>query len=206
MAEPLREYFADVDATDIHDYGYGSTFDFLANDKPTYFEWIITNPPFGDLTEQFVLKALTQTRVGAAMFVRLQWLESIGRYEAIFRDHPPTLIAFFAERVNLCKGRWDPKGGTATAYIWLVWIRGAAPRAPFWIPPGQREALTRPDDAARFTAHPVQRRSDVGPPHDPETGEIHSSDAVATSLADGVGAPALVSGTPGAGALWPHAD
>jgi len=92
------------------------------------------------------------------MFVRLQWLESVGRYETIFRDHPPTLIAFFAERVNLCKGRWEPDGTTATAYIWLVWIKGAAPRPPFWIPPGQREALTQPDDAERFTAHPVIKK------------------------------------------------
>ena len=91
------------------------------------------------------------------MFVRLQWLESVGRYETIFRDHPPTVIAFFAERVNLCKGEWNPNGTTATAYIWLVWVIGTPPYAPFWIPPGQREALTYPDDAERFTCHPVRK-------------------------------------------------
>jgi len=37
-----------------------------------------------------------------------------------------------------------------TAYIWLVWIKGAEPRAPFWIPPGCREGLTKPEDAKRF--------------------------------------------------------
>ena len=47
-------------------------------------------------------------------------------------------------------GRWDADGVTMTAYIWLVWIKGAEPRAPFWIPPGCREALTKPDDAKRF--------------------------------------------------------
>jgi hypothetical protein len=54
--------------------------------------------------------------------------------------------------VNLCKGRWDPDGGTATAYCWLVWIKGVSPRPPFWIPPGCRKALTLPTDRERFAA------------------------------------------------------
>lgn len=161
IAEVLREYTDDIIATDVYDYGYGQVYDFLkqkllaADDRP---DWIITNPPFGDKTEAFVLRSLEYAQIGIAMFVRLQWLETIGRYEHIFRDHPPTLIAFFAERVNLCKGRWQPDGGTATAYIWLVWIKGQAPRAPMWIPPGQQEAWTRPTDASQFTASPVRRR------------------------------------------------
>ncbi len=157
IAEVLAERFAQVAATDIHDYGYADyILDFLDPAAPAIdADWIITNPPFGDKSEAFTLKALRLARVGVAMFVRLQWLETIGRYETIFRDTPPTLIAFFAERVPLCKGRWDPDGDTATAYVWLVWVRGSAPRAPFWIPPGCRERLTRPDDAARFTARPV---------------------------------------------------
>jgi hypothetical protein len=162
MAEVLREYSSDVLATDVFDYRYGdAVLDFtngLEASAHTDRDFIVTNPPFGDKSEAFVLQALQRARVGVAMFVRLQWLETIGRYERIFRDNPPTLIAFFAERVNLCKGRWDPEGGTATAYIWLVWIKGEAPRAPFWIPPGCREALTRPDDAKRFTQRPVAKR------------------------------------------------
>lgn len=163
MAEVLQEYFGAGLATDIHDYGYGERHDFLAQTGTeggggTPADWIITNPPFNDKTEAFVLRALDLATIGVAMFVRMQWLETIGRYERLFRDRPPTLIAFFCERVNLCKGRWEPDGSTATAYIWLVWIKGASPRAPFWIPPGCREHLTNPDDADRFTAHPVVRR------------------------------------------------
>jgi hypothetical protein len=30
-----------------------------------------------------------------------------------------------------------------------------APLPPFWIPPGQRKALTRPDDTQRFSTAPV---------------------------------------------------
>lgn len=160
IAEVLAEYADDILASDVFDYGYGQVQDFLSYNgdaEKTGVDWIITNPPFGDKTEAFVLKALDLARIGVAMFVRLQWLETIGRYERLFRDKPPTLIAFFCERVNLCKGRWDPAGGTATAYIWLVWVKGAKPQAPFWIPPGCKRDLTRPDDAARFTAHPVTK-------------------------------------------------
>jgi hypothetical protein len=178
IAEVLCEYVKPehVFASDIFEYGYGdagSKYDYL---NPLNImsgpDWVVTNPPFGDKTELFVLRAIKEACVGAAMFVRLQWLESIGRYENIFRDYPPTLIAFFAERVNLCKGRWDPDGTTATAYIWLIWIKGAKPQAPFWIPPGRREALTHADDAERFTAQPVIKRAAALPPHNPETGEI----------------------------------
>jgi len=158
IGEVLREYFGDVHGSDVHEYGYGDVADFLDPTVGAKPDWIITNPPFGDKTEAFVLRALEFAKVGVAMFVRLQWLETIGRYERLFRDRPPTLIAFFCERVNLCKGRWDPEGSTATAYIWLVWVKGAAPRAPFWIPPGRREVLSRPDDVGRFTAHPVIRK------------------------------------------------
>lgn len=162
IAEVLNEYSPRVLATDVFDYGYGDrTLDFLneleASAEAGKHDFIITNPPFKEKGEAFVLQALKRAKLGVAMFLRLQWLETIGRYENVFRDNPPTLIAFFAERVNLCKGRWDPEGGTATAYMWLIWLKGDEPFPPFWIPPGCREALTRPDDAARFTQRPVAK-------------------------------------------------
>jgi hypothetical protein len=161
MAEVLAEYFGRVVASDIHDYGYGHTANFLGDIVPGTDDWIITNPPFGKDAEAFVLRALEFARVGVAMFLRLQWLETNGRFERVFLPHPPALIAQFAERVPLHKGRWEPDGDTATAYLWIVWLKLRAGRNTrfMWIPPGQREALTKPDDAERFTAHPVIRRS-----------------------------------------------
>ncbi len=171
IAEVLAEYASPVHATDIFDYGCGNpVLDFLSEEADRYVaNWIITNPPFGDNAIKFVDRALSLASVGVAMFFRSQWaVEGIERYEQIFRDRPPTLCAFFVERVNLCKGRWDPDGSTATAYCWLVWKKNARPHPPFWIPPGCRETLTRPDDAARFTSHPVIRKESF----DPTTGEV----------------------------------
>lgn len=163
MAEVLEEYFGDVIATDVRDYGYNDrALDFLDDqinpvDVIGPVDWIITNPPFDDKAEAFALRALDVAKAGVAIFVQLRWLESVGRYERLFSKYPPTLLAFFAERVNLCMGRWDPDGTTATAYMWIVWVKGRQPQAPFWIPPGQREALEHADDRERFTCHPVKR-------------------------------------------------
>jgi hypothetical protein len=152
MSDVLAEY-ATVIASDIASYRpQQKVQDFLDTTvEAPKADWIITNPPFGDRTTQFVLRGFRTARVGIALFVRSQWaVEGIKRYERIFRDHPPTCRAFFMERVPLCKGRWDPDGSTATAYCWLVWVRGKKPMPPFDIPPGCRKALTRPTDRQRF--------------------------------------------------------
>lgn len=151
MAEPLKEYFREVLATDIEDRGYQECIaDFLACDHPQNSDWIITNPPFGDKTEKFILKALSLDVTGVAMFTRLQMLEGTGRYERIYKNRPPSLVAFFSERVPIHKGRWVVNGDTMTAYAWLLWIKGMEPQPPFWIPPGCRAALSKPEDAARL--------------------------------------------------------
>lgn len=191
IAAVIDEYADRVIATDVFDYGYGAVQDFLAVDlDPPQVDWIVTNPPFSDLAMQFVDRSLSMLRqgrvsTGVAMFFRSQWaVEGIERYEEIFRDHPPTLCAFFVERVNLCKGRWDPDGSTATAYCWLIWLRDGKPLPTFWVPPGCRVALSKSEDRERFTAHPVMGNpiaaSDEG--FDPETGEIFDSPPTKAAL------------------------
>jgi len=174
MAAVIGEFArGPIVASDIFNYGYGTApHDFL-HDKPlSAADWIITNPPFA-LACEFVLRALDLAGEGAAMLVRTQWIEGVGRYEKLFRDRPPALYAPFVERVPMVKGRWDPDASTATSYAWFVWgaagsardlrscstrslrtsarLRSSLPRI-FWIPPGCRVGLTRPDDRERFAA------------------------------------------------------
>ena len=160
MADVLREYFRFVQASDLYAYGHShSGWNFLTMERPEQYDWIITNPPFGAKTIPFILRAIKLARVGVAMFLRLQVLETVGRYEKIFKPHPPTVIAPFVERVNLCKGIWNPDGGTATAYCWIVWMKGRKPLPMFWIPPGRKVALTHADDRARFAAWSLPRKA-----------------------------------------------
>lgn len=188
MAEVLREYVPLVHASDIHDYGYAGlqVLDFLSAAVAAAADWQITNPPFGDLTLPFVAQMISLSRVGAAAFVRTQWAcEGVGKYERLYRERPPTLAAFFMERAPVHRGRWVPDGDTMTAYCWLVWLHGQAPRAPLWIPPGQRTARERGGDAEHFTLQPVPRRDvRLDGPVDLITGEIAGTETAYPAGAD----------------------
>lgn len=134
---------------------------------PVFADWIITNPPFAPAAD-FLKRAIVRARVGVALLLRMQWLESDGRYGPVFLDRPPALVAQFVERVPMCEGGWDPQLSTASAYAWFVWLREepdlAAPwrlpsdRRPghldlFLIPPGQQRRLTRDGDRALAARH-----------------------------------------------------
>jgi len=149
MSRALAEYFDTVRSFDVHGYGYGYVDDFLASSwSDGTFDWVITNPPF-KAAEDFVARALPIARHGVAVLVRTVFIESIGRWERLFRDNPCTAFAQFVERVPIVKGRVDPKATTATGYAWLVWDKLASEHSRIvWIPPS-RKALERRDDYDR---------------------------------------------------------
>lgn len=162
MSEVLLEYFSTVYASDVHDYGRGYAVGSFVGEGADVARWpdgddnggpdfIITNPPF-NLAVEFAERGLREANIGVALLLRSVWMESKDRYERIFRDRPPTTIAVFCERVPMTKGRWDPEASTATSYAWFVWRKAEMGQGTrlVWIPPGQRQALERPDDRKRF--------------------------------------------------------
>lgn len=166
MARPLREYYAAVKASDIHDYGYAGhqkTVDFLwpgsSNDVGGDIDWVITNPPFR-LAEQFIERAFDLNLDGFALLMRTSFLESEGRHSSIFSRFAPDVVAQFSERVVMHKGKIvDPnvavlvldkasgemvlrKPSTATSYMWFVWLNGRQRNTRstlVWIPPCRAE-------------------------------------------------------------------
>jgi hypothetical protein len=146
MARPLQEYFYQVCAADVFDYGAGyQVNDYLFGPEPTVVDWTITNPPFR-LAQQFIARALATSTAGVAMIVRSAFLEGGARYRELFSQTPPTLVLQFSERVVMHKGKLAPKGSTATAYCWLVWeMRSAKPTHLQWIAPC-RKRLEVPED------------------------------------------------------------
>ena len=148
MAKVLKEYFKTVQSSDAFSYGYGQVRDFVEEpyDVDT-FDWVITNPPFR-LAEDFVRLSLPIARKGVAILARTVFLESVGRYQGIFRQFPPAKFAQFVERVPMVKGRLDIKASTATGYAWLVWEKQTSdlPRL-MWVPPC-RKSLERHSDYA----------------------------------------------------------
>lgn len=147
MVRPLREYFNDVRASDIYDYGAGfEVADFLMPTVEDRRDWIFTNPPFR-LAAQFAARCRDlEPRYGYGLLVRSAFLEGVDRYETLFKPYPPAIIAQFVERVPMVKGRHDPNASTATSYTWLVWLTGARDTKFVWIPPCRRQ-LQKPTDA-----------------------------------------------------------
>ena len=152
MVKVLQERFSDARGADIFDYGKGyRVADFLHPAARIFADWIVTNPPFNSATA-FARTALRQARRGVALLVRTGFLESEERYR-LFAHQRPTLIAHYAERVPMHRGRWAVNGKTATAYCWVVWAhKPVLDTLTVWIPPGRRQALSSPDDFARFGA------------------------------------------------------
>lgn len=144
MVKPLREYFEAVEAADIHDYGAGFPVRDYLFGASAPVDWTITNPPFR-LAEQFILKALDESRHGVAVIVRSAFCEGVGRFERLFSVRPPFHVLQHVERVAMVKGRYDPTAASATAYSWLVWRTGAAGTTFGWIPPC-RNRLERTGD------------------------------------------------------------
>lgn len=145
MVKPLAEYFGQVIASDVHDYGAGFPVqDYLFPGDEPEVDWTITNPPFR-LAEQFIERASKLSRHGFAMIVRTAFLEGVGRHGSLFSVNPPSFVLQFTERVVMHKGTLSAKGSTATAYCWLVWIDGMVETRFDWIAPC-RKRLERPED------------------------------------------------------------
>jgi hypothetical protein len=148
MARALAEYFRGVCRTDVQRYDdqHGLCDFLLFNAKPhaswedVEFDWIITNPPFR-LAQEFITTALAKCKLGVAVLVRTAFLEGIDRHERLFTEYPPHIIAQFAERVPMVRGRVDEDASSATAYCWVIWTKNRVARSTefVWIPPCRKQ-------------------------------------------------------------------
>lgn len=166
MVGVLDEYFAQVEAADVMDYGEGyPVADFLFGDLPAPVDWTITNPPFR-LAEAFAHRAMASSQ-NVALLLRTSFLEGERRHAGLFAAQPPSDVLIFSSRVVMWKGvLLDPdvsvwrkgraeKPTSATSYAWFVWARGYTNRHPrlHWIAPSARRSLTRPGDYPPLPAH-----------------------------------------------------
>lgn len=159
MAVALADYFKEVTSYDVFDYGFSRVADFLKTKIPDQsFDWVITNPPFR-LGEEFISRSMNIARRGVAMLTRTVFIESVGRYERLFKSNPPSQFAQFTERVPMVKGRVDKKASTATGYAWLVWEKDRLGRSEVvWIPPC-RKTLERDGDYQQAPLMPTPKPS-----------------------------------------------
>ena len=133
LAKRLKAYGYDVYATDIKesDYPLGAVQDFLKAERLDFITGrydILTNPPY-KYAKEFVRKSLELVPDGCKcyMFLKLQFLEGVARYNEIFQNIPPQSVYVFKKRVLCAKnGEFERmrKAGSAVAYAWFVWEKG----------------------------------------------------------------------------------
>ena len=121
MSKVLESYGYQVISSDIVDRGYGVTQNFF--DHYRSVENIVTNPPF-NLAKEFILHAKECATRKIAIFFRIQFLSSRGRYD-LFADagFPLQTVYVFSPRVTLWKNGVVGRGGGTADYIWVVFNR-----------------------------------------------------------------------------------
>lgn len=128
ISEVLKENGHIVTSTDLVDRGYGGISDFLNSDFRVEKCDIITNPPYKYALE-FCQRAIDMLDDGykAAMFLRLQFLES-KRRKQFFLDNPPKTVYVSSSRLHCARnGDFSDATGSksnAVAYAWFVWEKG----------------------------------------------------------------------------------
>ena len=112
-----------VIATDLIDRGFGKGgLDFLSPEYPYTKDigTVIMNPPFKLITE-FVLRGLEIAENKLIVLARIQFLETIGRYESIFKDNPPNRVYQYIDRISCAKNGDFTKLENSMMYAWFVW-------------------------------------------------------------------------------------
>ncbi len=165
LAHGLADVFATVRASDIYPYPRRpgamaiAQADYLRpqSEQASSPDWTVSNPPFGDLTEAFIRRAVAGSRIGAAMLLQLRLMEGVERH-ALFRECGLYAVAVLPRRGSgLRKGLWQPGLSTATTYAWFIFLRPGMARGwsgfegearMLWVAPGAADVLTRPSDMA----------------------------------------------------------
>lgn len=100
-------------------YHHGNDWDFLnENYSCDNVEYTIMNPPFS-LLIPFVRHAVDITKTGVLMLGKLQFLETQGRYNEIFKTMPPSDIYGYIDRIACYKGGdFSIKPSGIEAYAW----------------------------------------------------------------------------------------
>lgn len=141
ISKTLEDNGHKVYSSDLHHYNNLLTYvwngcDFLKTERLPFsnIEGIVTNPPY-KLATEFVVKALQHSDF-VAMFLRLTFMESVKRYNKIFKNNPPDVFVF-SGRVNCQEEKFGTlygETGGMMGYAWFVWNKRSSGQVE-WIDP-----------------------------------------------------------------------
>lgn len=146
LSEKMKLYGKDVYSTDLVDRGYGmGGVNFLEETK-NFNGDIITNPPY-KLADKFVYKGMELTKNKLAMFLKLTFLESVGRIP-LFEKYPPKRVYVYTFRKSIARGGKQEffDKSSAIAYCWFIWEKGFNGHPEIrWIKPTTQQSLDKGD-------------------------------------------------------------
>ena len=112
-------------ASDIRDdeVVYGEKGKDLFSYKDNSFDNVITNPPFAS-AQKVIEHSLKVSRNKVYMLLKLQFLESVARYE-FFNNTPLKSVKVFCKRITMYPANEpEPKNSGTIAYAWYEWEIG----------------------------------------------------------------------------------
>jgi hypothetical protein len=127
ISDIAKEQGYSVISQDKYDYGYGQADKDFLKDYPEDVDNIITNPPYSFAKDFVIVSKLVATKK-IAMFLKLNFLEGIGRYK-LFSDttFPLATVYVFCHRVNpFPHGTSPPQNSGTIAFAWFVWDKSHA--------------------------------------------------------------------------------
>lgn len=120
LSEELKRLGYDVVSTDLYDRGYGDVgVDFFKCNK-VFQGNTITNPPYKHIND-WILHSLKITSNKVYIFCRIQTIETMARYNKIFKNNPPILICPFVKRVCCYRNDDTSFKQSAVCYSWFIW-------------------------------------------------------------------------------------
>lgn len=120
LSEELKRYGYEVVSSDLFDRGYGDVGVDFFQCREVFQGNTITNPPYSYIND-WILHSLKITSNKVYIFCRIQTIETIGRYNKIFRDDPPVYICPFVKRIQCYRNDDVSLNGSAVCYAWFIW-------------------------------------------------------------------------------------
>ena len=120
LSEELKRLGYSVVSSDLFDRGYGDVGVDFFQCKTVFQGNLITNPPYKYIND-WIQHSIKLASNKSYIFCRIQTIETMSRYNKIFKNNPPVLICPFVKRIQCYRNNDVSLNGSAVCYAWFIW-------------------------------------------------------------------------------------
>ena len=119
IPKTFGEYGFTTTGSDLRNRGFGEQKDFFQDLRIR--SNIVSNPPY-NLSERFIIHALSVTVGRVAILARVAFLNGQRRYASLYSKYPPETVVILSRRPSMPPAGQNiiPVGGK-TDFCWIVW-------------------------------------------------------------------------------------